>query len=479
MTLVDVTFKIADKENSAVYIEEVFKVAVDCDSSKNIISGIQPTVDFENFDYPAKNVTDNKKDTIFKVMNVNISDSEIIFNLGETRAFNAMFIMQKDALMEDFEIYSSKDGSEWKSVASGNMNGATSKLIRFNDTNAQYVKLVVKKCSTNVIDLSEIKIFFNGTALELAQYDLDVLTIDTAPVGNKITLPSKGVNGSVFTWVSSDESVISATGNITRPQSGKTVVMTAKVTVDGQTLTRSFDVFVDSNSFSGGATQVGGGAGGGGGGGISSSDASNLPVIGGSEDKPVYIEDNSVTPSTGVYNDVKTTDWYYTAVKTLTENGIISGDGTGNFNPSDKVTREQFVKMILEAIDVEVEDVSHSFGDVAKGAWYEGYVATAVSKGIVKGIGDSNFGIGSNISRQDMAVLIERVLAYKEIEMEKADVEPFADASSVADYAANAVANMKAIGLIQGYNNNYNPKDNLTRAEAATVVATLLELLAR
>ena len=63
--------------------------------------------------------------------------------------------------------------------------------------------------------------------------------------------------------------------------------------------------------------------------------------------------------------------------------------------------------------------------------------------------------------------------------MEKAETEPFADASEVAGYAADAVANMKAIGLIQGYNNNYNPKDNLTRAEAATVISTLLELLAK
>ena len=61
----------------------------------------------------------------------------------------------------------------------------------------------------------------------------------------------------------------------------------------------------------------------------------------------------------------------------------------------------------------------------------------------------------------------------------KAEVEAFADASEVAGYAADAVANMKAIGLIQGYNNNYNPKDNLTRAEAATVISTLLELLAK
>ncbi|MBR5518087.1 MAG: InlB B-repeat-containing protein [Clostridia bacterium] len=493
MTIADVTFKIADKENPAVYIEEVFEVAVDCDSSKNLITGIVPAVDFENFDYPRKNVTDNKKDTIFKAMNVNVSDFDIIFNLGESQAFNAMFVMQKDALIADYEIYSSKDGNEWKSLASGNMSGVASELIRFNNTSAQYVKLVIKKCGTNTIDLAEIKLFFNGTALELAQFDLNALTIDAAPVGNKINLPSKGVNGTEFTWESSDESVISANGSITRPQTAKTVVMTAKVTVDGQTLTKSFDVYVDSKSI-GGATQVGGGSGGsggsggGGGGGMSSSDASKLPVIGGSEDTPVYAEDadkedtdkeDTTTPSTSIYSDVKETDWYADAVKTLTEKGIVSGDGTGYFYPTNNVTREQFVKMILEAIEVEVSTGDVSFADVTSGAWYEAYIATAVTNGIVNGIGGGNFGVGTNITRQDMAVLIERVLNFKNIEVEKAEVEPFADAASVADYAQNAVANMKAIGLIKGYDNNYNPKDNLTRAEAATVISSLLELLAK
>ena len=103
-------------------------------------------------------------------------------------------------------------------------------------------------------------------------------------------------------------------------------------------------------------------------------------------------------------------------------------------------------------------------------------IATAVTNGIVNGVGDGKFGVGTNITRQDMAVLIERVLNFKNIEVEKAEVEPFADAASVADYAQNAVTNMKAIGLIKGYDNNYNPKDNLTRAEAVKVISLVMKM---
>ena len=292
-------------------------------------------------------------------------------------------------------------------------------------------------------------------------------------------MPTKGTNGTAFTWTSSDESVIDKDGNITRPSSAKTVILTVKAVVDGKEITKDFPVYVDTKSTNG-PSQVGGGSGGGGGGGMSSG-ATTTPVIGEKEDTVYADEDVKPTekPSTGVYNDVKSTDWYYDAVNTLTEKGIVSGDGTGKFYPTNNVTREQFVKMILEAIDVEVSAGDVSFADVTSGAWYEAYIATAVTNGIVNGVGDGKFGVGTNITRQDMAVLIERVLNFKNIEVEKAEVEPFADASSVADYAQNAVANMKAIGLIKGYDNNYNPKDNLTRAEAATVISSLLELLAK
>ena len=260
--------------------------------------------------------------------------------------------------------------------------------------------------------------------------------------------------------------------------------MTAKVVVDGEELSKPFDVYVDSKS-TGGPTQVGGGSGGGGGaGGGASSGAASKPVIGGTTDDTVYTEtekeETPVVPSTtSKYNDVKSTDWYYDAVMTLTEKGVVSGDGSGEFKPNDNVTREQFVKMILEAIDVEVKAGNNDFEDVVAGAWYSDYIATAVSNGIVNGIGDGKFGVGTNISRQDMAVLIERVLKFKEIEIEKEETTPFADEANVASYAKEAVANMKAIGLIKGYENKYNPKDNLTRAEAATVITTLLELLAK
>lgn len=52
------------------------------------------------------------------------------------------------------------------------------------------------------------------------------------------------------------------------------------------------------------------------------------------------------------------------------------------------------------------------------------------------------------------------------------DKNTFEDVSS---YAKDSVKFMKSIGLIEGYNNQFRPKDNLTRAEAATIISKFIK----
>ena len=158
----------------------------------------------------------------------------------------------------------------------------------------------------------------------------------------------------------------------------------------------------------------------------------------------------------------------------LSEKGVVSGDGTGGFKPNDNVTREQFLKMLLVAMGTESEDAENTFADVAENAWYKPYVLTAKKLGIVNGMSDTQFGIGMNITRQDMAVMISRIIDTD------ADVitEDFADKADISDYAVNAVMHMKRIGLIDGYaDGQFKPLNNLTRAEAAKVISSLIKII--
>ena len=199
------------------------------------------------------------------------------------------------------------------------------------------------------------------------------------------------------------------------------------------------------------------------------SDTKDSSVV---EEAKVPEEDNEIY----AYSDVKENDWFYSYVMTLSEKGVVSGNGNGEFAPNDNVTREQFLKMLLEAVGTEYANVENTFADVDNSAWYAKYVLNAKKIGIVNGVSDVEFGIGENITRQDMAVMISRTIEKFYIDVSFAVVDAFDDSDVISDYAKKSVNAMKSIGLIEGYNNKFRPIDNLTRAEAAKVISELIDI---
>lgn len=471
-------FKITDSSNTNVYIEKNFDIVVECDESKNIAGDADVTVSkHENKSYAKENVNDSDYDTAYRVNSANTAASDITFDLGSEKLLNTMFIVEDAKNIREFTLYASNDNSTWTEVYSGNMADISNGTVKFDTTTARYMKLTIESSNTSTVDINEIKFYLFASAEEIAQLDMNALKVPSTATKD-LELTTLGTYGTVINWTSSNEDVISATGKLTKPDESCTVTLTA--TAAGTDISRTFEVYV-SSSGSTGPTVIGGGSGSGGGGAGGGIGGANANVtVGPDISEPIYTdgtpgETNASTDT--IYDDVKTTDWFCEDVLMLTEKGIVSGDGTGRFNPNDKVTREQFLKMLLIAADVTTDNADNTFVDVDDNAWYTDYVLTAKKLGVVNGISEIEFGIGSPISRQDMAVFIERLINIRNIEVVKYEVEDFADAADVSAYAADAVANMKSIGLIQGYNNYYYPKDSLTRAEAATVIASLLELI--
>lgn len=178
------------------------------------------------------------------------------------------------------------------------------------------------------------------------------------------------------------------------------------------------------------------------------------------------------------FQDVPSDAWYAEYVTYLTEKSIVSGKTANTFAPNDFVTRAEFVKIIAGVAGADVASAAgSSFSDVDAGAWYAPYVAWAAENGIVTGSGDK-FNPNSRITRQDMAVIIDRYvekLAPKKLENVNDKVD-FADNSSISSYAADAVASMQQAGIISGKGaNNFAPKDNATRAEACKMLAMVMQ----
>lgn len=167
--------------------------------------------------------------------------------------------------------------------------------------------------------------------------------------------------------------------------------------------------------------------------------------------------------------------WGKAYIEELYAKNIINGKTETEFMPEASITREEFVKLIVEMFDLTDENAKCEFKDVAQNSWYEKYVASAYNAGIVNGISETEFGVGQKIKRQDMAKIIVAILNKNGISTE-ADANGINDYEKIADYAKNAAAQMKAFGIISGdENGNFNPESFATRQEAAKMLYGLLE----
>ncbi len=161
--------------------------------------------------------------------------------------------------------------------------------------------------------------------------------------------------------------------------------------------------------------------------------------------------------------------WAKDNILVMYERGIINGFTDGTFRPENNVTRAEFIKMLVAALKLEIGgDVQ--FDDVNAGDWHYAYIATAFNKGIVNGVG-TGFNPDGAITRQDASAIVYRaIMAGTE-----ADGVTFADDSQIADYAKAAVAALSANGIILGSDGYFNPTNNMTRAEAATIIQRILQ----
>jgi len=150
--------------------------------------------------------------------------------------------------------------------------------------------------------------------------------------------------------------------------------------------------------------------------------------------------------------------------------GLVSGYGDGTFRPDNKVTRAEFVVMTNRAFGF-TGGIQAPFSDVSPGDWFFGQVCAAVAAGYIAGDEDGRFRPGDEISRQEAAVVLSRLLKLKM--PEGGDVlAAFKDAGSIPQWSQAAVRAVVAAGYMAGYpeDSTFRPAEPITRAEAVVVL---------
>ncbi len=176
-----------------------------------------------------------------------------------------------------------------------------------------------------------------------------------------------------------------------------------------------------------------------------------------------------------------TNHWAEDYINTVAAAGLFNGTSEHIFSPERNMTRAMFVTVLgrMAGINPDEVDETNKFEDVPNNTWYTEYVTWAALNGIVKGKTAITFDPEGNITREELATMIYRYLVKFEYELDMLeDIVPFADIDLVSDWATDAVTYVQNTGIISGRPGNlFVPQDNATRAEVATVMARLLELL--
>ncbi|MGB9975798.1 S-layer homology domain-containing protein [Thermovenabulum sp.] len=171
------------------------------------------------------------------------------------------------------------------------------------------------------------------------------------------------------------------------------------------------------------------------------------------------------------FDDI-TSHWAKNYIESLASKYIVNGKEEKKFDPEGKVTRAEFTKMILNALEIDKVPYSNSFEDVKKDTWYADYVETAYRYGIIKGkVEGKVFDPNGYITRQEIFAILARAMKLAPSKDAAEKLYIFKDYKDIADYAKEYTAALIEQKIVSGYEDmTVRPKNNATRAEAAKLI---------
>lgn len=189
---------------------------------------------------------------------------------------------------------------------------------------------------------------------------------------------------------------------------------------------------------------------------------------------PLDEEGNPTEELYAGFPDVADNQWYAEAVRYNAIRGFITGYKTGKFGPADTLKRQDFVVILARIAGADLdafEDVECDMPDVAAGSYYANAVKWAVENEIVTGYQNGKFGVGDNITREQVATILYRFMGSPKVISPTKTLKPFDDKDSISSFAKTAMVWAIQNGIISGKNETtLAPTATASRAEIATIV---------
>ena len=189
----------------------------------------------------------------------------------------------------------------------------------------------------------------------------------------------------------------------------------------------------------------------------------------------VKVKDNAKT-----FADVQSSDWYAGAVAFVTSRELFQGVSDAQFAPTASMTRAMLVTVLHRLEDQPGAGAAAAFDDVPAGAWYTLAVAWASENGIVTGTG-SGFNPDGSVTREQIATILYRYMQYLGLDVSaRGELSKFSDGGETSGWAEDAMEWAVGAGILTGKSGTVlDPTGTASRAEVATMLQRLVEYMVK
>lgn len=168
----------------------------------------------------------------------------------------------------------------------------------------------------------------------------------------------------------------------------------------------------------------------------------------------------NITDTKGHWAEAQISDW--------ASKGLVKGYSDGSFKPDGDITRAEFMAMVNRVFNFSKTSAPAS-SDVSPSDWFASDVAKARAQGYITGYPDGTVKPLKQISRQEAATILGRILKLKASE---GSAGKFSDAGSIAAWSGGYIGAIVRLGYMKGYpDNTFRPEQNATRAEIVAVLS--------
>lgn len=164
--------------------------------------------------------------------------------------------------------------------------------------------------------------------------------------------------------------------------------------------------------------------------------------------------------------------WAKSYIESMAAKQIVNGKAETVFAPDDDMTRAEFAKIIVNAMELDLNKYSGNFEDVKAGDWFADYVQTAFDNKLIEGkVAGKVFDPNGKITREEMITIIGRAIGKEGTKDADTILKSFKDGDKVSSYAKDYVSLLIEEKLVNGYpDGTLKPANSITRAEAAKIV---------